>query len=62
MLGAGDEAAVQVQDQVPVLQGVPQRGGPIFAPEGWGLPGEGEPGPPRGRSELPVNRKEREPD
>lgn len=61
MLGAWNKAEVQVQDQVPVLQGVPQWRGAVLAPQGWGLSREGEPRSPRGWGEFQVHWEEREP-
>ncbi|KAJ6799512.1 photosystem I reaction center subunit II, chloroplastic-like [Iris pallida] len=36
-------------------------GGAVPAPQGRGVPGEGEPGPAGGRPELPLHREERQP-
>lgn len=62
VLGPGDKAEIQIQDQVPILPGLPQRGGAVFAPEGWSVPGEGECGAYRSGAEHEVHRQKREPD
>jgi hypothetical protein len=59
--GARHQAALQVQDHLPVLPRLPQRRGAVPPPQGRRLPGEGQPRQGGRRPELPQHRQERQP-
>ncbi|KAL0348841.1 UNVERIFIED_CONTAM: Photosystem I reaction center subunit II, chloroplastic [Sesamum angustifolium] len=56
VLGAGNKAEVEIQDQVPVLPGIPERGSAVFAPERRSVPGEGERGAYGSGAEHEIHR------